>query len=94
MSVVGLILAAAILAPAAAPGAGETERAKPAPEAVSAAEKPAKPKKVCVVETQLGSHFKTRICATPEEWDRRRLADEAAMARAGDRGAACTRDGC
>ena len=30
----------------------------------------------------MGSHFKRRICATPEEWERRRLKDEAAMTRA------------
>ena len=49
-----------------------------------AAEKPAeavKPKKVCVEEAQMGSHFKKRICATPEEWEKRRERDAAVLER-------------
>ena len=56
--------------------------AAPAPAPAAAPAKPAKPEKVCVEEAQMGSHFKKRVCATPEEWERRRLKDEAAMTRA------------
>jgi hypothetical protein len=44
--------------------------------------KPEKPKKICVEEEQMGSHFKRRICATPEEWEKRREKDAANMSRA------------
>lgn len=76
MTGIGAVLAVAMLAQAAP--AAET-----APKPADAAAKPEKPKKVCVEEAQLGSHFKKRICATPEEWEKRRLADEAAMAKRG-----------
>lgn len=57
--------------------------AKPPAKAVEAT----KPKKVCVTEAQLGSHFKKRICATQEEWDRRRERDAAEMSKMADRAA-------
>jgi len=60
--------------------------AQPPAKAVEAA-KPAEPKKVCVTEAQLGSHFKKRICATQEEWDRRRERDAAEMSKMADRAA-------
>jgi hypothetical protein len=63
----GMILVLA-LAQAAAP-AGTERPAEPA--------KAEKPKKVCVEEAQMGSHFKKRICATPEVGE---------AARAGRRG--------
>jgi hypothetical protein len=65
----GMILAVA-LAQAAAPAATATEAAKPE-----------KPKKVCVEEAQMGSHFKKRICATPEEWEKRRERDAKVLER-------------
>ena len=77
------LLMALMLAQAAVPAA--TAPAEPAKaEAVKPA-KAEKPKKVCVQETQLGSHFKTRICATPEEWERRRERDADVLLRGSDR---------
>lgn len=73
------VLMALMLAQAAVPAA-----AAPAAEPGKAA-KAEKPKKVCVQETQLGSHFKTRICATPEEWERRRERDAEVLSRGSDR---------
>jgi hypothetical protein len=73
------------LALAAAP-AGSEKPAEPA--------KAEKPKKVCVEEAQLGSHFKKRICATPEEWEKRRERDAAAMNKRGANAPACSGPGC
>lgn len=67
------VLMALMLAQAGAPAASE----KPAAEPVKAE----KPKKICVEEAQIGSHFKKRICATPEAWEKRRLADQAILQR-------------
>lgn len=74
-----LMLAQAAVPAATAPAAepAKAEAVKPA--------KAEKPKKVCVQETQLGSHFKTRICATPEEWERRRERDADVLLRGSDR---------
>lgn len=68
-------LAAALMMQAADPAAAAAA-AKPAK-----AEK-AKPEKVCVTEAQLGSHFKRKICATPEEWEKRRQRDQDEITRA------------
>lgn len=86
MSFAVLFFAAALAAPA------NEEPAKPVASATGAAApsepaKPEKPKKVCVTEAQLGSHFKSRICATPEEWERRRERDAAEMSKMSDRAA-------
>ena len=83
-----LIVAAALAAQgtAAAPPPTAAETAAPPaakPEAPKAVEAKAKPKKVCVEATELGSLFKTRICATPEEWEKRRIQDTEAMSRPG-----------
>ena len=86
----GVILAVA-LAQAAGPAASGAAAAEPA--AVGAA-KAEKPKKVCVEEAQLGSHFKKRICATPEEWEKRRAADTAAMSKRGANAPVCSGPGC
>ena len=75
MTVAAGLLMALLLAQAAVPAA-----AGPAAEPVKPA-KVEKPKKVCVEEAQMGSHFKTRICATPEEWERRRERDAAVLQR-------------
>jgi hypothetical protein len=74
-SIVGMILAAAL--------AGEGAPSKVPPQK---AEKTQEVKKVCVKEAQMGSLFERRICATPEEWERRRLNDAAEMQRMNDRG--------
>ena len=77
------------MAALATQSSGATESAAaPPPAAAPAASPPAKPqapKKVCVEEPQLGSHFKRRICATPEEWEKRRQRDAEALARPGSR---------
>jgi predicted DNA-binding protein (UPF0251 family) len=44
---------------------------------------------VCQEAPQIGSHFKRKICATPEEWEARRLRDQQEMQRMGDRAAGC-----
>ena len=79
----GMILAVALAqaAPAAAAPAAEPAKAE-------------KPKKVCVEEAQMGSHFKKRICATPEEWEKRRAADTAAMSKRGANAPVCSGPGC
>lgn len=58
-----LVAAQGLGAPAPAP----TTPAAATAEAPATAGRPAAPKQVCVVEAQLGSHFKKRICATPED---------------------------
>ena len=86
MLITSLIFAAALAAPVG------DQPAKPAVAAPNAAapsepDKPEKPKKVCVTEAQLGSHFRSRICATPQEWERRRERDAAEMSKMSDRAA-------
>lgn len=88
MMISGLILAMALSTQGAE--APKPAEAKPPVEAA----KPAEPKKVCVTEAQLGSHFKKRVCATPEEWERRRERDAAEMSKMSDRTAACTGSSC
>lgn len=83
---VALMLAAAAAAPplSAPPETSEAPKAQPAaPE-----EKP-KPKMVCQVAPQLGSHFKRKVCATPEDWEARRLRDQEEMQRMGDHATGC-----
>ena len=77
-----------------AQGAPAAAAATAAPAAQAEAAKPEPPKKVCVTEAQLGSHFKKKVCATPEEWERRRLRDEAEISKMGDRTAACSGSSC
>ena len=89
MLITSLIFAAALAAPVgdqpAKPAVAATNAASPSEPAKPA--KPEKPKKVCVTEAQLGSHFKSRICATPQEWERRRERDAAEMSKMSDRAA-------
>ncbi len=47
------------------------------------------PKLVCEQVEQMGSHFKRKVCATPEAWEARRRRDAALMERMGDQGAGC-----
>ncbi len=86
--IAGLIMAAALAATEAEP---PKPAASPAPAATSGvspvAVKPEEPKKVCVTEAQMGSHFKKKICATQAEWDRRRERDAAEMSKMSDRAA-------
>ena len=78
-----LALALALAAPAAA---GADKPAEPA--------KAEKPKKICVEEAQMGSHFKKRICATAEEWEKRRERDAAMMGKRGANAPVCSGPGC
>lgn len=98
MAGLGLMLALAVQAGAATGaelGATAVPAASPVAAAPAAAAKPAEPKKVCVVEAQLGSHFKKKVCATEAEWEKRRLQDADVIARsAGGKGLACTAPGC
>lgn len=91
----GMIVAAAL----AAQGTAQATAAPAAAAAPTAAAKPAKPEKpklVCVEETQLGSLFTHRICATPEAWEKRRLRDAEAMSRpgSGPAGGQCSGAAC
>lgn len=84
--IAGLILAAALAAQGAeAPKPAATTSPATAPAATPV--KPEEPKKVCVTEAQMGSHFKKKICATQAEWDRRRERDAAEMSKMSDRAA-------
>jgi len=87
--IAGLMMAAALAAQGAeAPKSGPSPAPAATTEAAPAsAAKSAEPKKVCVTEAQLGSHFKKRICATEAEWERRRERDAAEMSKMGDRAA-------
>lgn len=80
MPLIVSLFAAAVLAgeaPATAPATPQG----PAAASPTAAVKPAKPKKVCVEQPQMGTLFSRRICATQEEWDRRAERDAAEMSR-------------
>ena len=90
MAVLGLIFAAAL----AAQGNGAAATAPTAAATPVATAKSAEPKKICVSEAQLGSNFKKRICATAEEWERRRLRDEDEMSKMRDRASACSGSAC
>ena len=83
----------------AAPQAANPAPLPPAPvqgaaSAGPADAKPAAPKKVCVKEATLGSHFKRRVCATPEEWEQRRRRDTEAAARTMERNSSCSGPSC
>lgn len=92
-----LMLAGALMAQAApaAAAAGDAPKAEAAAAAPAAKPAKAKPEQVCVTEAQLGSHFKKKICATPEEWERRRLQDQEMMSRNGGKAlSTCTGVAC
>ena len=83
-----------------APAAAETTKAEVGQAEVGQAEakatvaaKPEKPKKICVEEQQMGSHFKRKICATAEEWEKRREQDAKVMSR-GANAPVCGARGC
>jgi hypothetical protein len=83
---VALMLAAAAAAPPPSTppetsGAAKTQPAAPVEKA--------KPKMVCQETPQLGSHFKRKVCATPEDWEARRLHDQQEMQHMGDHATGC-----
>lgn len=89
MLIAGLMFSAVLAAPV-----GGEPATSPSPKEATASAKPPEPKKVCVTETQMGSLMKKRICATPDEWERRRQADANEMSKMRDRAAACSGSAC
>ncbi len=86
--------ALSLLLASAAFAAGDPAPADPAPKPresrpAAASRPPEKPQLVCEQVEQMGSHFKRRVCATPEAWEARRRRDAAQMERMGDQGAGC-----
>ena len=77
--IVAAVLAAQGIAVAAPPAAAQGPPAAPAADAKPA--KPPKPKLVCVEQTELGSLMPRKICATPEQWEKRRQRDTDAMSQ-------------
>lgn len=71
----------ALQAAAAAQPANAAAGSPPATAAKPADAKPPKPKLVCVEEQQMGSLFTKRVCATAEDWEKRRQRDQDAMTR-------------
>lgn len=49
----------------------------------------AEPRLVCEQVAQMGSHFRRKVCATPEAWEARRRKDADQMQRMGDQGDGC-----
>lgn len=95
MLIASLMFMAALAASAAEPTAPPS--ADPQVQAEAAKPQVAKPtpvKKVCVEEPQMGSHFSRKICATPEEWERRREQDAKTMAKYGEKNSVCTGGDC
>ena len=89
-----LALAASLLLASVAVAAGDPPPAgpgaRPGDPRMSQQPKPAeKPRLVCEQVEQMGSHFRRRVCATPEAWEARRRRDAAQMERMGDQGAGC-----
>ena len=82
----GLLFAVVLAAQAAAGGTGAD---KPAAQETPSA----KPKKVCVYEAPAGSIMRKKICATPEEWERRRQQDVEAISSSGATNS-CRGGGC
>jgi hypothetical protein len=67
----------------AAPAAAETPAAEPAP-AATPAPPPIKGRlrkdgKICRAEPVLGSRMPITLCATPEQWEARRISDKEAL---------------
>ncbi|MCA6298570.1 MAG: hypothetical protein IM624_05140 [Phenylobacterium sp.] len=91
----GVIALAALMlfAPAAqtakpsAPQAPETGPAKAA--SAQPAPNTGEPRLVCEQVQQMGSHFRRKVCATPEAWEARRRKDAAQMEKMGDQGSGC-----
>jgi hypothetical protein len=75
----GLILSAALTACASAPqNAPGAASAAPAAGTAIATASSSTPKLVCEDSSQMGSHFKQRICLTPEQVEARRRASQQA----------------
>jgi hypothetical protein len=63
-------------------GPAKAAPAQPAPNA-------GEPRLVCEQVQQMGSHFRRKVCATPEAWEARRRKDAAQMEKMGDQGSGC-----
>jgi len=80
----GLALSAVLAACASAPhNSPAAASAAPAAGTTTVAAAGDKPKLVCEDSTQIGSHFKQRICMTPEEAEARRKAAQAMFNQSG-----------
>lgn len=83
-----LVLASAAHAaadPAPADAATKPRDSRTAPEPSPAEE----PRLICEQVQQMGSHFRRKVCATPEAWEARRRKDAAQMEKMGDQGSGC-----
>jgi len=88
---VALMLAAAAAAPPTVIPPSETSGV-PKAQPATPVEKP-KPKMVCQEAPQIGSHFKRKVCATPEAWEARRQRDQEEMQRMGGHATGCGNGG-
>jgi hypothetical protein len=83
-----LVLASAAHAaadPAPTDAATKPRDSRTAPEPAPAEE----PRLICEQVQQMGSHFRRKVCATPEAWEARRRKDAAQMEKMGDQGSGC-----
>lgn len=71
--------AAAAVSPAPAAGTVAASPAPAAPTTAAPAVSTAKPKLICEDETEIGSHFRRRICMSPEQAAARRKAAQDAF---------------
>lgn len=62
-----------------APASGGTEPAATATTPAPAAEPSPDDKVICVVEQQMGSHFKKKTCLTRAQWKKRSARDRAVV---------------
>ena len=70
-------------APANPPAKPGEAQAAPAPKTAE------EPRLICEQVQQMGSHFRRKVCATPEAWEARRRKDAAQMEKMGDQGSGC-----
>jgi len=87
----GLILAGLV---AATPAPAPAPAVAPAEKRAEAVAKPARPKRVCIEEQQMGSLMTRSICATPEEWEKRRQSDAREIDRMRDNTGPCGTGAC
>lgn len=85
--------AAAAVSPAPAAGTVAASPAPAAPTTAAPAVSTAKPKLICEDETEIGSHFRRRICMSPEQAAaRRKAAQDAFRNRSSTQ--SCSDSGC
>ena len=85
--------AATAVSPAAPAGTVAASPAPAAPTTAAPAVSTAKPKLICEDETEIGSHFRRRICMSPEQAAaRRKAAQDAFRNRSSTQ--SCNESGC